>query len=169
MGGYMATSPARPNTEAGISKVIETLVNGLRAKNAEAVTSLYADDNTMFILAPPLQYTKANSRGMKGIEDWFATFDGPLGYEIRDLKIAQETQIGFSHNLCHLTGTKTTGEKVDLWYRETLCFRQIDGQWKIVHEHESVPFYMDGSGLAALDLKPETHAAPHAATHHHKK
>jgi ketosteroid isomerase-like protein len=150
----MATAAARPNTEAGISKIIETRVNALRAKNADGIMSLYAQDNTMFILAPPLQYTKENSPGIKGVEDWFATFHGPLGYEIRDLKIALENQIGFSHNLCHLTGTKTTGEKVDIWYRETLCFRQIDGQWKIVHQHESVPFYMDGSGKAAVDLKP---------------
>ena len=150
----MATAAARPNNEAGISKVIETLGNGLRAKNADAVMSLYAADSVVFVLAPPLQYTQENSPGKKGFEDWFATFEGPLGYEIRDLKIDLQNEIGFSHNLSHLTGTKTTGEKVDLWYRETLCFHQIDGQWKIVHQHESVPFYMDGSGKAALDLKP---------------
>ena len=27
-------------------------------------------------------------------------------------------------------------------------------QWKIMHEHSSVPFYMDGSFKAAVDLKP---------------
>ncbi len=46
------------------------------------------------------------------------------------------------------------GEKVDMWLRETLCFRKIDGKWKITHEHESVPFCMDGSFKAAVDLKP---------------
>jgi hypothetical protein len=34
------------------------------------------------------------------------------------------------------------------------CFRKIDEEWKIVHEHESVLFYMDGSFKAAVDLKP---------------
>jgi hypothetical protein len=28
------------------------------------------------------------------------------------------------------------------------------GQWKITHVHNSVPFAMDGSGRALLDLKP---------------
>jgi hypothetical protein len=28
------------------------------------------------------------------------------------------------------------------------------GAWKITHEHNSAPFYMDGSGRPALDLKP---------------
>jgi hypothetical protein len=29
------------------------------------------------------------------------------------------------------------------------------GTWKIVHEHTSVPFHMDGSFRAATDLTPE--------------
>ena len=37
---------------------------------------------------------------------------------------------------------------------ETLCFRKSDGQWRIAHAHESVPYYMDGSVKAAVDLKP---------------
>jgi ketosteroid isomerase-like protein len=35
-----------------------------------------------------------------------------------------------------------------------LGFRKIDGKWAIAHEHSSVPFYMDGSYKAAVDLKP---------------
>jgi ketosteroid isomerase-like protein len=41
-----------------------------------------------------------------------------------------------------------------IWFRHTLGFRKIRGKWKIPHEHESVPFYMDGSFKAAVDLKP---------------
>jgi ketosteroid isomerase-like protein len=36
----------------------------------------------------------------------------------------------------------------------TLGCRRIDGAWKIVHEHASVPFAMDGSFRALVDLKP---------------
>ena len=43
---------------------------------------------------------------------------------------------------------------MDLWVRTTLGFRKADGRWRVVHEHVSVPFYMDGSERAALDLKP---------------
>lgn len=41
-----------------------------------------------------------------------------------------------------------------MWLRETLGFRKLAGEWKITHQHESVPFYMDGSFRAATDLKP---------------
>jgi ketosteroid isomerase-like protein len=38
--------------------------------------------------------------------------------------------------------------------RQTLGFRKVAGTWKIAHEHTSVPFYMDGSDTAAVDLEP---------------
>jgi ketosteroid isomerase-like protein len=45
-------------------------------------------------------------------------------------------------------------EGFDLWFRSTLGLRKSDGVWRIVHEHTSTPFYMDGSFRAAVDLKP---------------
>jgi activator of Hsp90 ATPase-like protein/SnoaL-like protein len=62
--------------------------------------------------------------------------------------------VGFCHSLNRLSGTKTDGEEIDMWLRATVCFRKIDGKWTITHRHESVPFYMDGSYKAAVDLKP---------------
>lgn len=89
----------------------EPSANGLRGKNAEVVAALYAPDNVMFVLAPPLQYRRKNTLGKTGLEEWFATFEDPLGYEIRDLKIASEKEIGFSHCLRHMTGTKDQRRK----------------------------------------------------------
>lgn len=51
-------------------------------------------------------------------------------------------------------GTKLDEGRIDLWFRKTIGFRRINNTWQIVHEHESVPFLMDGSGLAALELDP---------------
>jgi SnoaL-like domain len=46
------------------------------------------------------------------------------------------------------------GEDQDMWYRTTMCFQRIGERWRIVHDHSSVPFYMDGSYRAAVDLNP---------------
>jgi ketosteroid isomerase-like protein len=51
-------------------------------------------------------------------------------------------------------GTRTNGEETDVWVRVTACRRKINGKGLITHEHVSVPFYMDGSYRAAVDLKP---------------
>ena len=45
------------------------------------------------------------------------------------------------------------------WTRSTVCFRKSDGDWKVMHTRGSVPFYMDGSFRAPVDLKPEVQSA----------
>jgi ketosteroid isomerase-like protein len=42
----------------------------------------------------------------------------------------------------------------DMWYRTTMCLQKASGRWRIACDHSSVPFYMDGSYRAAVDLKP---------------
>jgi len=54
-----------------------------------------------------------------------------------------------------MSGTpKAAGRPISFWMRATMCFERIDGAWRFVHEHTSVPFYMDGSLRPAFDLLP---------------
>jgi PhnB protein len=77
-----------------------------------------------------------------------------LSYDIHHLEVTTGGDVAFRHSLTRLRGTTIDGETSDIWFRQTLCFRKIDVEWKITHEHESVPFYMDGSVRAAVDLQP---------------
>jgi PhnB protein len=85
---------------------------------------------------------------------WFDTWSSPIGYDLHDPELATAGDVAFAHGLAHMTGTKTDGESVDLWFRTTLGLRRRGAAWKIVHIHESVPFLMDGSLRAAVDLQP---------------
>ena len=137
--------------EAGIRSLIDQRVKALYAKDAEAVISCFTLDHVPFTLAPPLVSTMT---GAKEYDSWFATWQGPIGTEIRDLDIVVSGDLGISHSLNLMSGRSVGGHEVELWYRQTLSFRKVDGAWKIAHEHSSVPFYMDGSFGAAIDLKP---------------
>jgi len=88
------------------------------------------------------------------MEDWFATWRGPIGFEIIDLRVTASDEVAFCYALIRLTGSRSDGSMSDVWFRNTLGLRKISDAWKIVHGHESVPMYMDGSLRAAIDLKP---------------
>ena len=139
------------NAEAQIRSLIDDWADAMRAKDAERVVSHSAPDFVQFSLAPPLVAADADA---KGLQAWFATWQGPIGFEIRDLHIAAGDDVAFCHSLNRLKGRRTDGEDSDVWFRQTLCFSKLAGTWKIAHAHESVPFYMDGSDRAATDLKP---------------
>jgi len=104
-----------------------------------------------YLLAPPLHYEHPTA---ENFDTWFSTWDGPIGYELGELSIRSAGDLALAHGLVHMHGTKIDGEKPDLWFRLTLGLIRRGKDWKIVHEHESVPFYMDGSYRAATDLKP---------------
>lgn len=131
--------------------MIDSWAQAMRVKDAAGVAAHQAQDLVQFDFAPPLQTVGINP---KGLQDWFATWRGKIGYEIADLHITANDDIAFCHALIHLSGSRTDGSESDVWFRNTLCLRKIDSVWKIVHGHESVPMHMDGSFRAAIDLKP---------------
>jgi uncharacterized protein (TIGR02246 family) len=143
----------KASDQTQIRQLIDTWVQAIRSKDVNRVMSHYAPDIVAFDLAPPLQYRGADAY-RQNLEAWFPTFRGPIGYEIRDLSIAGSDDVAFCHSFNRITGTRTDDEKTDVWVRATVCCRKSDGKWKIVHEHQSVPFYMDGTYRAAVDLTP---------------
>jgi PhnB protein len=145
------TSHGNSAEVAAIDQTIEGWARALRAKDAAGVISFGTKDYLLVSLAPPLQ---VEMREPKGLEAWFATWVGPIGYVLHQLTIAAGPDLAFAHSLNRMTGTKTDGAKPDSWFRQTLRLRKVDGRWKIAHQHDSVPFYMDGSFRAAVDLRP---------------
>ena len=73
---------------------------------------------------------------------------------VADILIFSMREPRVAFGLRHMTGIKKDGERIDLWFRATACVRRTTGGWKIAHVHNSVPFAMDGSGRALLDLRP---------------
>ncbi len=142
---------SKTTDDTSIRNLIDQRVNALYAKDAQAALSCLTADFIAFSLAPPLISTMTDA---KAYEAWFATWRSPIGTEIRDLTVAVSGDLGVSHSLNLMTGTSAGGHEVKLWYRQTLSFRKVEGVWKIAHEHNSVPFYMDGSFRAAIDLTP---------------
>ena len=146
------TAPSKDTDR--IRTLIDELVEALRTKDADRVLAAYAPEPVNFDLAPPLAQFGNGPEDKRRLESWFATWSGPLGYEVRDVKITAEGDVAFAFGFIRIHGTKTDGERADVWTRQTLGLKRVAGNWKIVHEHTSVPFYMDGSYRAAVDLKP---------------
>ena len=137
--------------EAEIRRILDDWKRALHAKDAEKLAAHHAPGVLSFDLAPPLMTRGADVPGTKA---WLATWQGPIHHEIHDLSVEMGDCAAFSTSLNRMRGTKVDGERVDLWVRATVGYRKIDGRWLVVHEHVSVPFYMDGRQRAALDLKP---------------
>jgi uncharacterized protein (TIGR02246 family) len=138
--------------EARIRQRIDKLVEAIRAMDLEGVKSIYAPDIVSFDVEPPLQHVGAEAKWNNWVEV-FTAFQRPLGYEIRGLTITVDGDVAFAHSLNRLSGTLKNGNRSGFWVRATACFRKIDGNWLIAHDHASVPLDLE-SGRALLNLEP---------------
>jgi ketosteroid isomerase-like protein len=146
-GTVMATTSASTAEEEQIRAVIADRAAAMHDRDAERFVVHYAPQIVKFDLPPPLVYAGPQARDAEALRAWLAGHPGgPVGYEIRDLTVTVGGDVAFCHSLVQLGGA--------LWFRCTLGLRKIDGQWLVTHEHNSTPFYMDGSDKAALDLQP---------------
>jgi uncharacterized protein (TIGR02246 family) len=117
------------------------------------VLAVYAPDVLSFDLIDPLRHNGREAIRTR-LEAWLSQFrEGPIGFEMRDLDITAGGDVAFCHSLSRVDATTTDGQRIDMFWRATTCFRRREGRWMVTHEHSSVPFDME-SGKASLGLKP---------------
>lgn len=138
--------------EDELRQLFEGWAEAIRAKDAEGSLAGYASDLVAFDLIEPLQYRGADAVRRR-LDEWFAGFDGPIDFEHRDLTISSGDDVAFAHSINHVTGSLKDRQRLEMYWRATMCFRKIDGKWTAVHTHTSVPFDMQ-TGEASLDLEP---------------
>lgn len=150
----MKPEMSRQTDEKEIREIIESQIAALSAKVVKGAIDVYDKGTVMYTLAPPLRsQNNDETSATAAVQEWFDTWKGPLKYETRDLEITVSGDLALSTSLRRMIGEQN-GRHVDMWFRKTLGFRRVDGRWKIFHDHESVPFNMDGSMKAAVDLEP---------------
>jgi ketosteroid isomerase-like protein len=138
--------------EAQVRERLLSWVNSIRSRDTARVLAHYAPDVPTFNVTTPLSYASSAATA-KAWQEWSSSFDGPIGYEVRELTITAGNDVAFAHSLNRVTGTRKDGKKVAMWLRATIGLRKIEGLWMFAHEHYSVPVDM-ATGRAAFDAAP---------------
>ncbi len=140
--------------EVEIRAFVESWLNAYRSKDPDALVAHYIPNGRAFTLAPPLEYVNGDERQRAFTKEWFSGFEDSMEFSIRDLEIEIEGDLAYCLFFMQLAATPVGDQRFSFWYRITLGLRKVDGRWKISHEHESVPFHMDGRFRAAVELQP---------------
>ena len=140
--------------EVAIRSVLERLGRAVETKDPDAALAPYASNVVRYDLAPPLATEGPQALDRAELVAWFDTWRGPIRNEAPDMHVETSGDLALVYGLVRMAGTKTDGQDVDLWARQTVGLRKREGTWTIIHQHTSTPFYMDGSMKAAVDLKP---------------
>jgi len=124
--------------ETVLRKRIDELAQCIRDKDIDRLMTFYASDVAVFDVRPPLD-THGVDAYRKNFEQMFEAFEGPLGFEFKDLRVVPGEGAAFCHYLALITGARPEGRSSGYWVRGTTCFERRDGQWLVTHEHISMP------------------------------
>jgi uncharacterized protein (TIGR02246 family) len=125
--------------EKEIRALIEDWVAAVRAENREAIRAEHDPEILMFDVPPPF-----SSQGLDAyMATWELFFSRPErapSFGLRDVKVTAGNDVGFAtaSGRC-LDLAPAAGKRDELAFRLTMGFRKIDGRWRIVHEHHSLP------------------------------
>lgn len=138
--------------ETAIRGQIEKVIDGLRAKDLEALREPYTSDVVSFDVEPPLQHVGIEAK-LANWERVFQVFE-TVDYELRELTFTIGGDVAFGHAFGRLRGTMKNGvATAGMWVRVTYGLRKIDGTWRIAHDQVSVPLdILTGNGM--VDLEP---------------
>ena len=147
-----ASKASGSDGEAAILAFVEALRQSHHDRNVALFAAQFAPGAAVYNLAPPLVH---NGIDLAEKQAWFDSWATPVDLEARNFKVTASGDIAFAHGYLHMSGTKKgAAYPVNFWMRETLCLERHASGWQIVHEHTSVPFYMDASTRPAFDLQP---------------
>lgn len=133
-------------TDIDVKHVFDRYVAAVKASDLNALMALYTDDVHIFDMMEPFE--------RHGIEAWREMAGAWLGEKgatqdclIEDLNVIESGDIAVARAAVRYGVTMADGTHHTMWNRGTWTLQRIDSDWKIIHEHTSVP-------LGSEDMQP---------------
>lgn len=126
--------------EIQIKGVIEAWAEAVRRHDLFGILAHHEQDIVMFDVPPPLQSLGIDE--YKKTWDLFFRYHKPSqAFDIEQLAITPGEDVAFAVAIMRCGSGTSSGppEKGGFLFRLTIGLRNIDGNWRIVHEHHSVP------------------------------
>jgi ketosteroid isomerase-like protein len=126
--------------ESQIKALIEAWADSVRRNDFPGILTHHDQNIVMFDVPPPLQ--------SKGIDEYRETWDlffkyhkPSQAFDIEELAITAGEDVAFAVAIMRCGSGTTSGpaEEGGFPFRLTIGLRKIDGDWRITHEHHSLP------------------------------
>lgn len=143
----------RQQDEREIRDLIAAWSRAIEAKDTQAIVAAYTPQTVLYDAIPPFKTVGAQAIA-KLWDDCFPYFPEKFRSEHKDLTVEVDGELAVVHGLHHFVPDDPNHPAGMTWMRVTACYRRIDGQWRVTHEHVSIPFD-PVSGQAAYITDPD--------------
>lgn len=140
------------STSSAVQPVLDAWSQSIRQKDIEALMALYSPNIVYFDVVPPL-HLEGLDAVRRNFVRWFDMWNGPIGVEIREMRLYESGELAAAHMLHRTSGRLKVGREVDYWLRATVHCEKLASSWRISHEHVSLPIDF-AHGTAVMNLQP---------------
>ena len=121
-----------------IRALIERWAKAVREQNRVGIRADHDSDILMFDVPPPFL-----SRGLDAYmatwEKFLSWSEKPVSFDFHDVRITAGTDVAFATAIGRCAGVDRSGQREALEFRLTMGFQKLDGSWRVIHEHHSLP------------------------------
>lgn len=118
--------------------LIERYISAAKACDRDALLALYSLDLRMFDLMLPWQF-RGTEEWAKQVDRWFSEVGSNADVQASDIEVrATDDMAVLTMNMMY-AHVEENGERFSMTNRLTWVAETSGGDWKIVHEHTSVP------------------------------
>jgi uncharacterized protein (TIGR02246 family) len=129
---------SRSKDDTEIYALIERWAEAVREANLEAIRLDHDPDILMFDVPPPFM--------SRGLDAYIATWnkflswsEKPVVFDFHDVAVTAGQDVAFATAIGKCAGIDPNRKREALEFRLTMGFRKIEGHWRIMHEHHSLP------------------------------
>ena len=121
-----------------IRALIERWAEAVRREDLNAIRADHDPDILMFDVPPPFL-----SRGLNAyMATWrffFSCVKKPVSLSFEDIEVTAGSDVAFATAKGRSVNIDRAGRREPLEFRLTMGLRKIDGKWRVMHEHHSLP------------------------------
>jgi len=122
----------------------------LAATTADEVMKYFDKDIVLYDIVPGLQYKGADA--VHADENNFFSNATDVKAEFVDLTVVTDGKMGLARSIQHITWKDKDGKPQEATMRVTDVYHKVNGEWKVIHSHVSVPVDLK-TGQGQMNLK----------------
>lgn len=153
----MKTIEATGNAEGDeteIRALMTAWARALEARDVDGLAAAYAPDIVLYDVKPPFRIDGVAAY-RKVWEDCLPYFPKCFRSRHDGIEVRVSGDVAFAFGLHKVEPLDDEPWAGDSWIRVTVCLQRIDGAWRVVHEHVSIPFDpLSGQVVPIKDVQP---------------
>src|SRR5712671_5602379 len=132
-------SPKQPNrTMRGKYASLLTAGPKQYAEDRAAIRADHDPGILMFDVPPPL-FSRGLDDYMATWETFFSSSEKPVAFAFHDVQVTYAQDVAFATAIGRCVNIDMNGKREPLEFRLTMGLRKMEGRWRVMHEHHSLP------------------------------